>query len=178
MDIRKLFTSFAAGLMLAALPLAIVHAAGDGGTGSGCGGGGAAGNYDGDDQNLIAGRRAFDAGDWLGATEDFAQAIESGADNADTYNLLAYSYRRLGQLDLAFANYARALELNPRHRGAHEYIGEAYLLVGNPTEAAAHFSALKEICGNCNEAMKLRKALKRYAQTAQSSMLLPDGEAW
>lgn len=177
MDIRKLFTSFAAGLMLAALPLAIVHAAGDGGTGSG-GGGGAAGNYDGDDQNLIAGRRAFDAGDWLGATEDFAQAIESGADNADTYNLLAYSYRRLGQLDLAFANYARALELNPRHRGAHEYIGEAYLLVGNPTEAAAHLSALKEICGNCSEAMKLRKALKRYAQTAQSSMLLPDGEAW
>lgn len=146
----------------------IVHAAG----------GGAAGNYDGDDQNLIAGRRAFDAGDWLGATEDFAQAIESGADNADTYNLLAYSYRRLGQLDLAFANYARALELNPRHRGAHEYIGEAYLLVGNPTEAAAHLSALKEICGNCSEAMKLRKALKRYAQTAQSSMLLPDGEAW
>ena len=71
MDIRKLFTSFAAGLMLAALPLAIVHAAGDGGTGSG-GGGVAAGNYDGDDQNLIAGRRAFDAGDWLGATEDFA----------------------------------------------------------------------------------------------------------
>ena len=51
MDIRKLFTSFAAGLMLAALPLAIVR------------GGVAAGNYDGDEQNLIAGRRAFDAGD-------------------------------------------------------------------------------------------------------------------
>ena len=177
MNIRKLFTALAAGLMVAAIPLAIADAAGDGGTGSG-GGGAAADKYDGDDQNLIAGRRAFDAGDWQGAAQDFEHAIESGADTAGTYNLLAYSYRRLGQLDLAFTHYARALELNPRHRGAHEYIGEAYLLVGKPTEAAAHLSVLKEICGNCSEAMKLRKALKRYEQTAQSSMLIPDGEDW
>jgi len=26
----------------------------------------------------------------------------------------------------AFEHYERALKLNPRHRGAHEYVGEAY----------------------------------------------------
>ena len=89
-----------------------------------------------------------------------------------------HAYRRLGQLDLAFVNYAQALELNPRHLGAHEYIGEAYLLVGNPAQASAHLSALKEICGNCSEAMKLRKAMACYKQSAQSSMLILDGKDW
>ena len=120
----------------------------------------------------------MNAGDWQGAAEGFEQAIIAGSDTADAYNLLAYSYRRLGQLDLAFDNYARSLELNPRHRGAHEYIGEAYLLVGNPTKATQHLSALKDICGNCNEVMKLRKAMARYKKNAQSSMLIGGGEEW
>lgn len=34
-----------------------------------------------------------------------------------------------GQLDLAFKHYQRALQLDPRHLGAHEYIGEAYLML-------------------------------------------------
>src|SRR3972149_10628655 len=32
-------------------------------------------------------------------------------------------------MDLAFKYYERALAINPRHRGAHEYVGEAYLSV-------------------------------------------------
>lgn len=54
--------------------------------------------------------------------------------------------------------------------------GEANLLVGNPAKAAAHLGTLKDICGNYSETMKLRKALTRYKRTAQSSMLLSDGE--
>jgi len=32
-------------------------------------------------------------------------------------------------MDLALKHYKRSIELNPRHRGAHEYIGEAYLML-------------------------------------------------
>jgi hypothetical protein len=46
----------------------------------------------------------------------------------------------------AFAHYKRALELNPRHRGAHEYVGEAYLLVGALAKAEEHLAALQRIC--------------------------------
>lgn len=172
---RMIFVSLTVGLVITILPLATVSAAGDGGTGAS---GGGSGRAPGGDTNLIAGQRALDAGDWRGAAEKFTQAINTGSDTADAYNLLAYSYRRFGQLDLAFDNYARALELNPRHRGAHEYIGEAYLLVGNPAKATQHLNALKDICGNCNETMKLRKAMARYKQNTQTSMLIPDDEEW
>ena len=172
---RMIFASLAVAFVMAILPLATAGAAGDGGTGAS---GGGSGKALGGDTNLIAGQRALDAGDWQGAAEKFTQAINTGSHTADAYNLLAYSYRRFGQLDLAFNNYARALELNPRHRGAHEYIGEAYLLVGNPTKATQHLNALKDICGNCNEAMKLRKAMARYKQNAQTSMLIGGGEEW
>src|SRR5436190_18754056 len=33
--------------------------------------------------------------------------------SADTYNLLGYSERKRGNLEIAFKHYARALELNP-----------------------------------------------------------------
>lgn len=167
--------ALAAGLAMAMVPLSMADAAGDGGTGSG---GATPGSNVSGDPKLMAGQRALDAGDWQGAVENFEHAIEAGSPTANAYNLLAYSYRRLGQLDLAFTNYARALELNPRHRGTHEYIGEAYLLIGNPAKATLHLSALKDICGNCSEAMKLRKALARHKRTAQSSMLAPEGEDW
>ena len=53
--------------------------------------------------------------------------------NADIENYLGYAYRKSGQLQSAFTYYQRALQLDPRHRGAHEYIGEAYLMANNLT---------------------------------------------
>jgi tetratricopeptide (TPR) repeat protein len=64
-------------------------------------------------------------------------------ENADVQNFIGYSYRNLKNYELAFTHYKRAIELDPRHRGAHEYIGETYLLVRRrggrraPPESAA-----------------------------------------
>jgi hypothetical protein len=38
------------------------------------------------------------------------------------------------------------LQLKPRHRGAHEYRGEAYLMIGNFPKAEEHLGLLKTIC--------------------------------
>ncbi|MDA0231423.1 MAG: tetratricopeptide repeat protein [Proteobacteria bacterium] len=173
LDVR--IAALAANFLIALVPFAPTNAAGDGGTG---GDAQVTGSYVGGDPTLAPGQRALDAGDWQDAAEKFERAIESGSPSANAYNLLAYSHRRLGQLDLAFSNYAQALELDPRHRGAHEYIGEAYLLIGDPDQAAIHLNSLKEICRNCSEAMKLRKALARHKRTTQTSMLAANGEAW
>ena len=35
------------------------------------------------------------------------------------------------QLELVFKHYNEALRLDPKHLGAHEYLGEVYLTVGN-----------------------------------------------
>jgi tetratricopeptide (TPR) repeat protein len=66
--------------------------------------------------------------------------------NPDLENLLGYAYRHIGRFNEGFRHYEIALRLNPRHRGAHEYIGEAFLMVSNPAKAAEHLAALKEIC--------------------------------
>ena len=58
-----------------------------------------------------------------------------------------------------------ALRLEPRHRGAHEYIGEAYLMAGNPAKAKEHLGQLDRLCTfGCEEYTKLKKALADYEQ--------------
>ena len=57
----------------------------------------------------------------------------------------------------------QALRLNPRHRGAHEYIGEAYLMVDDVPKAEEHLAALKRICLiACEEYEDLEKAIADY----------------
>ena len=84
-------------------------------------------------------------------------------ESADLQNLLGYSYRNLGQLEPAFKHYKQALVLDPRHRGAHEYIGETYLLAGDVKGAEKHLAALKEICLlPCEELDDLERAIATY----------------
>ena len=56
------------------------------------------------------------------------------------------------------------LKLDPRHKGAHEYIGEAYLMDKKPAEAEKHLAELEKICGNksCEEYADLAKAIADY----------------
>ena len=67
----------------------------------------------------------------------------------------------------AFKHYKRSIELNPRHRGAHEYIGEAYLMVDDLASAEKHLAALRDICLlPCDELGDLEKAIAQYRARA------------
>jgi hypothetical protein len=70
-------------------------------------------------------------------------------------------------MDKAFEHYKRALALKPEHRGAHEYIGEAYLMVGDVVNAEKHLAALRAICLlPCAEFEDLRKAIGAHRAQA------------
>lgn len=115
------------------------------------------------DPDYAAGKRAIEARNWNAAVKSFTSAELRSPDNADLQNYLGYSYRKLGQLDLSFKHYQRALALNPRHRGAHEYIGEAYLMAGDLASAQKHLEALRGICLlPCEELGDLDKAIAEY----------------
>jgi Flp pilus assembly protein TadD len=119
------------------------------------------------DPDFAAGRAAIDAKDWQAAIRAFSSAALRDTRNADIQNYLGYAYRHTGQMDLAFKHYERALQLNPRHRGAHEYLGEAYLMVNELAKAEAHLSALKTICLiPCEEYTDLEKAIAEYRRKA------------
>src|SRR5262245_48303518 len=115
------------------------------------------------DPDYAAGKAAIDAKNWHTAIRSLSSAALRDTRNADIQNYLGYAYRHTGQLELAFKHYRRALELNPRHRGAHEYAGEAYLMVSDLAKAEEHLAALQRICLiPCEEYEDLKKAVAEY----------------
>lgn len=105
------------------------------------------------------------ANDWPQAQALLKDAIARNPGNPDYHNLYAYSVRKGANPDmsLVFKHYNEALRLDPRHRGAHEYIGEAYLMVGNLPKAKEHLSALDKLCFfPCQEFSDLKRAVSDY----------------
>ena len=65
-----------------------------------------------------------------------------------------------------FFHYQQALRIDPQHRGAHEYMGEAYLMVDNPAKAKEHLAALDKLCFfPCEEFSDLKKAIAAYERS-------------
>ena len=115
------------------------------------------------DTDYAAGKRAMESKNWPEAAKRFQQAALRDPDNPDLQNYLGYTHRNLKQFDLAIKYYKVALQLSPRHRGAHEYIGEAYLLVNDLPNAEKHLAALRGICLlPCEELDDLEKAVVAY----------------
>jgi tetratricopeptide (TPR) repeat protein len=82
--------------------------------------------------------------------------------SADAYTYLGFCYRKSGRLPEAFKAYDRALKLDPKHLGAHEYLGEAYLVNRQPEKAKETLSRLKGICRSCEESRDLERAINSY----------------
>jgi len=115
------------------------------------------------DQDYAAARQAIAAKQWEEAIARLRKAEVRNPDHADLQNYLGYAHRNLRQFDAAFRHYKRAIELEPRHRGAHEYIGEAYLMVGDVPNAEKHLAALRAICLlPCEELTDLEKAFAKH----------------
>lgn len=68
-------------------------------------------------------------------------------------------HRWLGKYDEAFAAYGKALALDPRHKGALEYSGIAYLKTNQKAQAEAQLAKLQAICATCEETSDLAKAV-------------------
>src|SRR5258706_5396035 len=118
------------------------------------------------DSTVQAAQTRFAAKDWSGAEELLAKAIARSPQNADYHNLYAYSLRKgpNPNMDLVFRHYNEALRINPKHVGAHEYLGEAYLMQNNLAKAKDHLSQLSQLCGRCDEFFMLRKAITDFEQ--------------
>jgi len=103
--------------------------------------------------------------DWPGAAAVREEALKRSPAKADYHNLYAYALRKGPRPDMerVFRHYQEALRLDPKHRGAHEYIGEAYLMTGNPAKAKEHLAALDRLCRmGCEEYTDLKKAIAAY----------------
>jgi tetratricopeptide (TPR) repeat protein len=123
----------------------------------------AAGNAE--DPAVKTARAAITAGDFAAAQSGLKAALAADPGNADLHNLYAYAMRKGANPDmqLVFKHYNEALRIDPKHRGAQEYIGEAYLMTGNLAKAKEHLAALDKLCFfGCAEYTMLKKAIAAY----------------
>jgi len=108
---------------------------------------------------------AIAARDWKQAQDAMRQGLDKNPANADYHNLYAYSLRMGANppMDLVFKHYNEALRIDASHRGAHEYLGEAYLMTGNLEKAKDHLKVLDKLClFPCKEFTMLKKAVADF----------------
>lgn len=112
----------------------------------------------------------FQKAEYMVKGEKYAEAIpllqKVVADNprdADAWNYLGFSARKLGRKEEALGYYQKALAVDPKHKGANEYLGELYLMMNDLPKAEAQLAILKGICGtNCEEVEDLEADIADY----------------
>ena len=94
------------------------------------------------------------------AVENLNKAEKNQKKDADIYNYLGFSYRKMGNMKLAAVNYEKALDIDPKHKGALEYQGEMYITLGQLDKAKANLKKLSSMCFlGCSEEKILKKSI-------------------
>jgi tetratricopeptide (TPR) repeat protein len=112
-------------------------------------------------------RDAISKQDWGKAQGILRESVARNPQDANAHNLYAYSMRKgpNPSMDLVFRHYNEALRIDPKHRAAHEYLGEAYLMSGNVPKAKEHLAHLDKLCTfGCEEFTKLKREVAAYEQ--------------
>jgi Flp pilus assembly protein TadD len=110
--------------------------------------------------DLTAVRAKVKAKEWVAAIADLNVMIDQGVQHADVYNLLGFSLRKSGDTKRAYTFYKKALDFDPNHKGALEYLGELYVETGELAKARGHVALLQKLCPQgCEELEDLEKAI-------------------
>ena len=116
-----------------------------------------------DAPELTAVRAKIKAKDFKGALAELTPMLQT-YQHADVYNLMGFSLRKTGDQKQAYTFYRKALDFDPQHKGALEYLGELYVETGQIDKAKENVTALKKLCpSGCEELADLEKAISEAA---------------
>jgi tetratricopeptide (TPR) repeat protein len=137
------------------------------------------------DPEQAAGLAAWRREDWPGVVEHMTKVVARRPWDDQAYNLLGFAHRKLGNYRQAVVYYQQALALNPYHRGALEYLGEAYVEQGCLAQARDLLNRLELTCkrvltetsgdgwqAGCKEWRELSAAIAASGDAARSGCLL------
>lgn len=152
---------------LLALMLALAASPGLAASGGGSSGGSASGNSQ---KNAAVATYAdakalVDQGKYNKALKVLQSMTKANPSDADAWNLMGYSSRKLKKYDDASIYYTKALKLDPKHLGALEYQGELFVETGAYDQAKANLKRLKSLCGTCEQYAELKTALTAAGQS-------------
>ena len=119
-----------------------------------------------EDAHYTAALKAIKAKEYAKAIPLLEGVTQREPQNADAYNWLAYATRKNGDPRASIPIYQKALAIDPKHKGAHEYIGEAYLMLGDLPKAKEHLKTLDSLCFiTCEEYRDLKRAVQAYEKS-------------
>ena len=76
----------------------------------------------------------------------------------DTLNYLGFTHRKVGDYESAEIYYSLGLELDPKHVGINEYMGELFVVTNRLDKAKERLAVLKDC--NCKEYDELRLVIE------------------
>jgi tetratricopeptide (TPR) repeat protein len=110
--------------------------------------------------DLSSVRAKIKAKNYAAAIQELRHLAEE-TQQADVYNLLGYTLRKTGDYTTSLSYYTKALDLQPDHKAAREYLGELYAETGNIDKAKEQLVVLVKLCpSGCEEREDLEKAIK------------------
>jgi cytochrome c-type biogenesis protein CcmH/NrfG len=113
-----------------------------------------------DKVDLTSVRAKIKAKDYTAAIQELRDLAED-TQQADVYNLLGYTLRKTGDYTTSLSYYTKALDLQPDHKAAREYLGELYVETGKIDKAKEQLAFLVKLCpSGCEEREDLEKAIK------------------
>jgi Flp pilus assembly protein TadD len=112
-----------------------------------------------DTPDLASIRAKIKAKDYQGAIAELTPMLAVNQ-HADVYNLMGFSLRKSGDYKQAYTFYRKALDFDPQHKGALEYLGELYVETGQLDKAKENVALLQKICpAGCEELSDLQEAI-------------------
>src|SRR6202034_2594166 len=112
-----------------------------------------------DAPDLTGVKAKISAKDYTGALKEL-RGIAEDTQQADVYNLLGFTLRKTGDYKTALTYYNKALEMQPDHKAAREYLGELYVETGDMAKANEQLATLVKLCPQgCEEREDLEKAI-------------------
>ena len=96
---------------------------------------------------------------YLKAYDKFEKAYTKDKKNADILNYLGYTLRKTGNLEQAETYYLKGLELDSKHLGINEYLGELYVQTNRIELAKEKLEVLKGC--NCEEYEELKELIEK-----------------
>ena len=92
------------------------------------------------------------------AFEKLNDAYKSDKKNPDILNYMGFTSRKTGNFKEAEVYYLKGLDLNPKHNGINEYLGELYVQTNRIDKANERLAVLKNC--NCEEYQDLELIIK------------------
>ena len=112
-----------------------------------------------DAPDLTSVRAKIKAKDYVAALAELRKLAED-VQHADVYNLLGFTLRKSGDFKTSLTYYTKAIEMQPEHKAAREYLGELYVETGNMEKAKEQLAVLVKLCPDgCEEREDLQKAI-------------------